>query len=78
MMEDAKLTCLKRKADPKAVRLWYRLNNNTKIQVITGVGMTQFGNVGAVVGQGMLGGALVSQAVLDEAVMEHFPPDGVW
>ena len=38
--------------------------------------MTQFGNVGAVVGQGMLGGALVSQAVLDEAVMEHFPPGG--
>ena len=75
-MEDAILTCLKRKADPKAVRLWYKLNNNTKIQVRTGVGMTKFGNVGAVVGQGMLGSALVSQAVLDEAVMEHFPPGG--
>ena len=76
MMEDAVLTCLKRKADPKAVRLWFKLSNNTKIQVRTGVGMTQFGDVGAVVGQGMLGGALVSQGVLDEAVSEQFPPGG--
>ena len=76
MMEDAVLTCLKRKADPKAVRLWYKLNANTKIQVRTGVGLTKFGSVGAVVGQGMLGGALVSQAVLDEGVGEHFPPGG--
>ena len=30
MMEDAVLTCLKRKADPKAIRLWFKLNNNTK------------------------------------------------
>ena len=27
MMEDAVLTCLKRKADPKAVWLWFKLNN---------------------------------------------------
>ena len=38
--------------------------------------MTRYGSVGAVVGQGMLGGALVSQGVLDEGVMEHFPPGG--
>ena len=30
--------------------------------------------MGAVLGQGTLGGAIVSQAVLDEAVMEHFSP----
>ena len=76
MMEDAVLTCVKRKADPKAIRLWVKLNANTKIQVRTGVGMSQFGSVGAVVGQGMLGGALVSQAVLDDAVTENFPPGG--
>ena len=75
-MEDAILTCHKRKADPKAIRLWFKLNNNTKIQVRTGVGMTNFGDVGAVLGQGMIGGALVSQGVLDEAVGEHFPPGG--
>ena len=40
----------------------------------TGVGETRSGAVGAVVGQGMLGGALVSQAVLDDGVMEHFSP----
>ena len=38
--------------------------------------MTKFGNVGAVVGQGMLGGSLVSQGLLDEAVREQFPPGG--
>ena len=38
--------------------------------------MTRSIGVGAVVGQGMLGGALVSQAVLDQAVMEHLAPGG--
>ena len=38
--------------------------------------MTRSIGVGAVVGQGMLGGALVSQGVLDEAVMEHLAPGG--
>ena len=73
-IEDAAITCLNRGADPKAVRLWVKLNQNTKIQVWTGAGMTKKANVGAVVGQGMLGGALASQGVLDEAVMEHLPP----
>ena len=72
MIEDAILTCLKRGADPKAVRLWHKLNADTNIRVRTGAGMTRYAPVGAVVGQGMLGGALVSQAVLDEGVMEHF------
>jgi hypothetical protein len=76
MIEDAILTCLKRGADQKAVRLWFKLNANTNIQVRTGVGMTKTGRVGAVVGQGMLGGALVSQAVLDEGVIQHLPPGG--
>ena len=70
------MTCRKQKADPKAVRLWFKLNENTNIQVRTGVGLTKYGRVGAVVGQGMLGGALVSQAVLDEGVIEHLPPGG--
>ena len=75
-MEDAILTCLKRGADPKAVRLWFKLNQNTRIQVRTPAGMTEYGSVGPVVGQGTIGGALVSQAVLDEGVKEHFPMDG--
>ena len=76
MIEDAVLTCRKRGADPKATRLWYNLNANTRIKVRTGVGVTRSGEVGAVVGQGMLGGALVSQAVLDDGVMEHLAPGG--
>ena len=65
MIEDAILECLIRGADQKAVRLWYKLSAGTNIQFRTGAGMTRFGNVGAIVGQGMLGGALVRQAVLD-------------
>ena len=61
-------------ADPKAVRLWYKLNEKTEICVKTGVGLTEFTNVGAVVGQGTMGGALVSQAVLDEGTQKHFVP----
>ena len=76
LIEDAILTCIKRGAYPRATRLWYKLNANTRIQVKTGVGVTRFGEVGAVVGQGMLAGALVSQAVLDDGVMEHLTPGG--
>lgn len=75
-IEDAILTCKKRGADPKAVRLWYKLNEFTKIRVKTGWGTSELEDVGAVHGQGTLGGALISQAVLDEGVMKHFPPGG--
>ena len=75
-MEDAVLTCQNRGAHPKAVRLWFKLNENTRIQVKTPAGMSEFGHVGAVVGQGTIGGALVSQAVLDDGVTEHFPSAG--
>ena len=67
--------CEKREVDPKAIRLWYNLNDKTQIRVRTGAGVSDAGDVGAVVGQGTIGGALVSQAVLDDAVTEHFPPD---
>ena len=73
-IKDAAITCLNRGADPKAVRLWFKLNQHTKMQVRTGAGMTKQANVRAVVEQGMLGRALGSQGALDEAVMEHLPP----
>ena len=76
LIEDAIETCLKRGADPKAVRLWFKLNEETNIEVQTAVGKTKQTNVGAVVGQGTIGGALVSQAVLDDAATENFPPAG--
>ena len=75
-IEDAVLTCKKRGADPKAVQLWYKLNQHTQIRVKTGAGTSEYSKVGAVLGQGTLGGALISQAVLDEGVMAQFPPGG--
>ena len=33
MVEDAILTCIKCKVDPKAVRIWYKLNDATRIKV---------------------------------------------
>ena len=56
--------------------LWYKLNQHTKIRVNTGSGISNYTEVGAVLGKGNLGGALISQAVLDEGVMAHFPPGG--
>ena len=38
--------------------------------------MSSFCDVGAVVGQGTLAGALVSQGVLDEGISGEFPPGG--
>ena len=74
MIEDAVISCWKRKADIKAIKLWYKLNEQTKIRVKTGAGMSEYEEVGAVLGQGTLGGAIISQAVLDDGVMEHFTP----
>ena len=76
MIEDAILTCYNRGADPKACRLWYKINEGTRIRVRTGAGMSKFTDAGAVVGQGTLGGALVSQAVLDQGISEQFAPGG--
>jgi hypothetical protein len=76
MMQDAILTCYARKANPKAIRLWYKLNEATQIRVKSSQGLSDSADVGAVVGQGTIGGALVSQAVLDDGIMEHFEPGG--
>ena len=76
MIEDALLTCYKRGADPKACRIWYKLNNRTRIRVKTGAGLSEYSEVGAVVGQGTMGGALISQGVLDEGISKEFAPGG--
>ena len=76
MIEDVILACQKRGVDPKARKLWFKLNAETRIRVRTGVGMSKFCHVGAVVGQGTIGGALGSQEVLDEGISEQFAPGG--
>ena len=58
--------------NPKAARLWYKLNEGTEISVKTASGMTERKVVGDVIGQGTSGAALVSQVNLDRGLMEYF------
>ena len=60
------------KTKTKYRKLWYKLNQNTRIQVRTGAGMSEYAEVGAVVGQGTIAGALGSQAVLDKGITPSF------
>ena len=72
MIQDAIITCVKRGADKKACRLWYKLNENTRIRVKTGAGLTNYTEAGALVGQGTIGGAMVSQG----GIKRNFAPGG--
>ena len=53
----------------KAIRLWYKMNDNTVIKVKTSVGVTETAQVGALVGQGS-GGAGPSSSTLKEVRMK--------
>ena len=61
---------------PKAIRLWYKLNEKTEIQVKTAVGLTESVVVGAVVGQGSSGAAVASQAMIDMGLRQYFSGSG--
>ena len=56
----------------KAARVWYKLNEGTEISVKTASGLTDTALVGDCIGQGTAGGALVSQANLDQGLKEYF------
>ena len=56
----------------KAARVWFKLNEGTEIAVKTSGGLTETAFVGDCIGQGTAGGALVSQANLDNGLMEYF------
>ena len=58
--------------DGKAYRTWAKLNQNTRIRVKTGIGYTDWSDEGSMIGQGTVGGALVSQANLDRGMVEMF------
>ena len=58
--------------DRRAARLWFKLNQKTEIRVKTAVGMTGTAEVGALVGQGSSGAAVVSQAMVDTGLKEYF------
>ena len=57
----------RREVDMKAYRLWAKLND-TVIQMRTGVGTSDKVAIGEVIGQGTIGGVLVSQASLRAVV----------
>ena len=43
------------KVNPKASRAYYLLNKNSRIQIVTGCGMTEETDVGEIIGQGSPG-----------------------
>ena len=56
----------------KAARVWYKLNEGTEVAVKTAGGVSDTAVVGDCIGQGTAGGALVSQANLDQGLMQCF------
>ena len=56
----------------KACRVWFKMNEETEIVVKTAVGMTESRKVGALVGQGSSGAAVVSQAMIDSGLKQYF------
>ena len=69
---DAMHSLSKAKVNKKLYRVWYRLTENTTIQVMTGAGLTARGLVGPVTGQGGGGAALASALNLDMGVNNYF------
>ena len=58
--------------DKKALRLWFKLNEQTEIKVKTSSGLTDTAMVVNVIGQGTAGAALVSQLNLDHGLHSYF------
>ena len=60
------------KVNKKCVRVWGKLNQNTKVRVRCGGGYSQWQEVGDTLGQGSGGAALASQANLDRGITTIF------
>jgi hypothetical protein len=69
---DAMNTLAKANINKKCYRVWYRLNENTIIQVKTGAGLSARGLAGPVTGQGGGGAALASSLNLDKGLDTYF------
>ena len=72
VLSDVLNTLTDLKADPKCVRVWGKLNKNTKIRVRCGGGYSPWMDVGDTLGQGSGGAALASQANLDKGITSMF------
>ena len=60
------------KVNKKLLRVWYKLNEHTEIEVRTGSGLTARGLAGPVTGQGGGGAALASALNLDLGIKYYF------
>ena len=58
--------------DDKLIRLLYKLNCDTKIQVKLHVGMTDIASAGETTGQGSVAAAIISALNLDSGVTKSF------
>ena len=56
----------------KAYRVFYKLNKNTSIQVLTGCGVSDRKDVGELIAQGSCAGSLTSASNLDNRVNQIF------
>ena len=67
-------SCIARSEQSEDVtrRLWGKLNSRTTIRVKTGVGLSEEGEAGEVLGQGSCGGTIVSARYLDGVVSDYF------
>ena len=52
--------------------MWFMLNKKANIQILTGCGLTDFKEKHELIGQGTLGGAIVSACNLDSDVNDYF------
>ena len=66
----------KMSVNKKACRLWYKLNDQTEIQIKTAVGMSDSAMVGPLVGQGSGLAAVGSQAMVDYGLYDYFGDSG--
>ena len=62
----------KAQVDPRAYRLFYKLNKDTKIRVRTGCGFSQWEEAGDLLGQGSGGAAKVSALNIDKKLKVMF------
>ena len=58
----------------KAFKLWFKMNERTKISVVTGSGQTESEDIGECLGQGSAGGSIASAANLSDGVDLYFNP----
>ena len=56
----------------KLYRLWYMMNYDNRVKVLTSAGMSDMSSTGENVGQGTVGGAILSSLNLDIGVTEGF------